>query len=103
MSIDQHNPFPFTNLPVELRLMIYERLPRQIKHTVVSIDGEVAVLVTRHLPTAILRASKQIYLEAHAIAHLKRETLAYPKGLAAAKRRTPAGRGRMGFSLAPRA
>ncbi|KAI4921628.1 hypothetical protein J4E90_000054 [Alternaria incomplexa] len=67
MSTNQHVSFPFMNLPVELRLMVYERLPRQIKHTVVSIDGEVAVLVTRHLPTAILRTSKQIYLEAHAI------------------------------------
>jgi len=55
------------NLPVELRLTIYERLPRQIKHTEVSIDGETAILVTRHLPIAILRTSKQIRLEARTI------------------------------------
>lgn len=67
MSFDQHNPFSFMNLPVELRLMVYERLPRQTKHTEVSIDGSIALLVTRHLPTAILRTSKQIYLEARAI------------------------------------
>ncbi|KAI4943426.1 hypothetical protein J4E91_009335 [Alternaria rosae] len=67
MSFDQHNPFSFMNLPVELRLVVYERLPRQTKHTEVSIDGSIAILVTRHLPTAILRTSKQIYLEARAI------------------------------------
>ena len=67
MSTVQHDPFPFMNLPVELRLMVYERLPRQIKHTEVSIDGERAILVTRHLPTAILRTSKQIRLEARTI------------------------------------
>ncbi|KAI4644708.1 uncharacterized protein J4E78_009527 [Alternaria triticimaculans] len=67
MSTDQHNSFPFMRLPVELRLMIYERLPRQIKHTEISIDGAVAVLVTRHLPTAILRTSKQVHSEARTI------------------------------------
>jgi len=69
MSIDQRNPFPFMNLPVELRLMVYERLPRQIKHTEVFLDGERAFLVTRHLPVAILRTSKQLYVEAHAIVY----------------------------------
>jgi hypothetical protein len=63
----QTKPFPFLKLPTELRLLVYEHLPRQIKHTEVSIDGFVAILVTRHLPTAILRTSKLVHSEAQPI------------------------------------
>jgi hypothetical protein len=57
--------------------MIYKRLPRQIKHTELrynlancyqntnKIDS--IILVTRHLPTALLCASREIYAEAHDI------------------------------------
>ena len=58
--------------------MVYKRLPRQIKHTEVRSmgyswpDTEVKldstfVLITRHLPVAILRTSRQVYAEAHSI------------------------------------
>ncbi|CAI9638118.1 unnamed protein product [Alternaria burnsii] len=69
-------PFRLMDLPTELRLMIYKRLPRQIKHTELryhlancfdtdKIDS--IILVTRHLPTALLRTSREIYAEAHDI------------------------------------
>ncbi|CAN9098087.1 unnamed protein product [Alternaria alternata] len=64
-------PFRLMDLPTELRLMIYKRLPRQIKHTELRYDDRLEVdsviLVTRHLPTALLRASREIYAEAHDI------------------------------------
>ena len=69
MSTAQSESFPFLRLPTEIRLLVYEHLPRQVKHTEVSIDGFVAILVTRHLPTAILRTSKLIRAEARPIIH----------------------------------
>ncbi|KAI4930994.1 uncharacterized protein J4E92_004828 [Alternaria infectoria] len=58
--------------------MVYKRLPRQIKHTEVRYMGyswpdtkvkldSTFVLITRHLPVAILRTSRQVYAEAHSI------------------------------------
>ncbi|KAI4648406.1 uncharacterized protein J4E79_010028 [Alternaria viburni] len=76
---DDSKPFRFMDLPSELRLMIYKRLPRQIKHTEVRYVGAAAwpfqdksvdstvILITRHLPVAILRISRQVYAEAHGI------------------------------------
>jgi hypothetical protein len=62
------------DLPTELRLMIYKRLPRQIRHTKLryvtgvsaasSSSGSTMFLVTRHVPAAILRTSRQVYAEA---------------------------------------
>jgi hypothetical protein len=74
----EFKPFRLMDLPTELRLMIYKQLPRQIKHTElryfgpriydpnVTVDSRVT-LVTRHLPTAILRTSHQVYAESRAI------------------------------------
>jgi hypothetical protein len=67
MTTPEFKPFPFLRLPTEIRLLVYEHLPRQIKHTKVSIDDFVAILVTRHLPTAILRTSKLVRSESKAI------------------------------------
>ena len=79
---DITKPFRFMDLPAELRLMIYKRLPRQIKHTEFRYVGSLydstfdlydttvdstVILVTRHLPVAILMASRQVYNEAYAI------------------------------------
>jgi len=73
---DDSKPFRFMDLPSELRLIIYNRLPRQIKHTEVRYVGAAAwplqdesvdstvILITRHLPVAILRTSRQIHDEA---------------------------------------
>jgi hypothetical protein len=57
--------------------MIYKRLPRQIRHTKLryvtgvsaasSSSGSTMFLVTRHVPAAILRTSRQVYAEAYDI------------------------------------
>jgi hypothetical protein len=48
--------------------MIYERLPRQIKHTkVTTIASSSIILITRHPPTAIFRTSTTVYNEARRI------------------------------------
>ncbi|KAF7681319.1 hypothetical protein GT037_000295 [Alternaria burnsii] len=67
MSTAQFESFPFLRLPTEIRLLVYEHLPRQVKHTEVSIDDFVAILVIWHLPTVILRTSKLIRAEAQPI------------------------------------
>ncbi|KAH8704511.1 hypothetical protein GQ44DRAFT_732395 [Phaeosphaeriaceae sp. PMI808] len=67
--------FPFMNLPSELRLMIYERLPRTVKHTHVQrtknqyLDPKAKelILITRHVPTSILATCRQVYKEANKI------------------------------------
>jgi len=72
---DITKPFRFMDLPAELRLLIYERLPRQIKHTEFRYVGSLfentvdstVILVTRHLPVAVLMASRQVHEEAYAI------------------------------------
>jgi hypothetical protein len=63
------------DLPVELRLMIYEFLPRTIKHTHVvaaaTLDNPEPqvelILVTKHVPTAILATCREVHTEANAI------------------------------------
>jgi len=71
-------PFRFMGLPAELRLMVYKRLPRQIKHSEIRYVtgyyastnekiGSTVVVITRHLPVAILRTSRQVFAEAHDI------------------------------------
>ncbi|KAI8936950.1 hypothetical protein NX059_006178 [Plenodomus lindquistii] len=63
----QPAPFRFMDLPKELRLMVHDHLPRQIKHTRITEHGSTFVLITRHLPLAILRTSREIHAEASAI------------------------------------
>ena len=60
------------DLPVEVRLMVYELLPRHIQHTTIRLprkpvnecDQARVVFSRRVLPVAILRLSKQIHAEA---------------------------------------
>jgi len=92
---DNFKPFRLMDLPAELRLMIYRRLPRQIKHTEAHYVGglyphsnkpidSTVILITRHLPVAILRTSRQIHHEAYNIvAHLIRTfvTEAQPRAI----------------------
>jgi hypothetical protein len=65
------NPFRFMDLPKELRLMVYERLPREITHCHLAMDSiydnKAATLVIRSTHTTILMVSKTIYEEARPI------------------------------------
>lgn len=62
-------PFRFLDLPKEIRLMVYERLPRQIKHTYISTKyrDNGAIIVTKHLPLALLQTCRTVYAEAESI------------------------------------
>jgi hypothetical protein len=67
-------PFRFMGLPKELRLIVYEELPRQIKHTPIYWSETAkarmhpdVVLITRVLPVTILCTSRDVYAEAKAI------------------------------------
>ncbi|KAF2852303.1 hypothetical protein T440DRAFT_466998 [Plenodomus tracheiphilus IPT5] len=63
-------PFRFMDLPTELRLMVYAQLPRSVKHTMVSQAGlpnVKVILITRHVPAAILCTCRTVYQEANEI------------------------------------
>jgi hypothetical protein len=71
-SITMANKKSFMDLPVELRLMVYEYLPHQIQHTTIRLpkdpynecDRARIVFSRRVLPVSILCVSKLIHKEA---------------------------------------
>ncbi|KAF2650800.1 hypothetical protein K491DRAFT_682715 [Lophiostoma macrostomum CBS 122681] len=73
-------PFRFLDLPPELRLMVYERLPRKIKHRRITekTNNDYVILIDKSIPTSILATCKQIYDEAiHIVSEAIRDFILY--------------------------
>jgi hypothetical protein len=62
-------PFRFLSLPIELRLMIYERLSRTLKHHTLQSppENDPVTFITRSIDLSIMRTCKTIYNEAHRV------------------------------------
>jgi hypothetical protein len=70
-------PVPFMQLPKDVRLMVYERLPRTVKHVRIGTCGHqnpahtntdtTTILVTRSTSTMILATCREVYDEASSI------------------------------------
>jgi hypothetical protein len=75
-------PFPFLKLPLDIRVMVYERIPREIKHINLRFDnGKLGLVLIRHYTyPEILATSKQVYAESIAI--MRKTMLAQPPRMA---------------------
>ncbi|PVI01099.1 hypothetical protein DM02DRAFT_613852 [Periconia macrospinosa] len=57
--------FPFMQLPKAIRLMVYERIPREVKHVRLHVPSfDEAILVHHFTHTAILATCRQVHSEA---------------------------------------
>jgi hypothetical protein len=70
--------FRFMDSPVDLRLIVYEWIPRVVKHTPLQLTSPLAgdntstglpelILITRHVSTAILATCSMVHTEADSI------------------------------------
>ncbi|KAH7069721.1 hypothetical protein BKA63DRAFT_606095 [Paraphoma chrysanthemicola] len=88
--MDPFKPFPFTSLPLELRLMIYERIPIEIKQhaftrptkpQTASLNNSTSsscysfTILAPTISLAILLTSRQLYIEALPIIQHKRHLI----------------------------
>ncbi|KAF1911962.1 hypothetical protein BDU57DRAFT_523231 [Ampelomyces quisqualis] len=75
--MDPREAFPFMQLPTEIRLMIYECIPVQVKqHDFTAVGGSSAnprslTVISKSIHLSILRVSTKVYAEASAITQKK--------------------------------
>lgn len=71
MSARNPESFRFLELPIEIRVMVYERLPRRIRHTHIRehprSNTVFITLITRSMSVGILRTCRAVYREARNI------------------------------------
>jgi hypothetical protein len=69
--MDAH-PFRFMDLPLEIRFMVYENLPRRIVHQRIYDNGKpqpslLCVLVTRPVSLSLMRTCRVVYEESRGV------------------------------------